>query len=147
LIADLPIITDQVLIDGYIEPGSSPNTLANGDNAVILIEIDGSSPGIIDVLNIEAIGCTIRGLVINRAANPNAGRGIFIGAGAVACAIEGCFIGTDPTGTIARPNNYGIELNFYPTNRIGGTTPAARNIISGNAKTGISIVGASNSII
>jgi len=145
-IANLPIITDQVLIDGYTEPGSQQNTLVNGDNAVILIEIDGSSPGIIDVLNIEALGCTVRGLVINRAANPNAGRGISVGGGAVACVIEGCFIGTDPTGTIAQPNNYGIELNFYPTNRIGGTTPAARNIIAGNTKVGINVVADSSTI-
>jgi hypothetical protein len=37
-----PTISDPVIIDGYTQPGASANTLANGDNAVLLIEIDGS---------------------------------------------------------------------------------------------------------
>ena len=37
----LPVITEAVTIDGYMQPGSSPNTLAVGDNAVVLIEISG----------------------------------------------------------------------------------------------------------
>src|SRR5215471_9569249 len=37
----LPPITDPVVIDGYTQPGASPNTLVVGDDAVILIEIDG----------------------------------------------------------------------------------------------------------
>ncbi len=41
----LPTITDPVVIDGYTQPGASPNTLANGDNAVLLIELDGSNAG------------------------------------------------------------------------------------------------------
>src|SRR5262245_12811684 len=41
----LPPITDPVLLDGYTQPGSSPNTLADGDDAVLLIELDGSNAG------------------------------------------------------------------------------------------------------
>jgi hypothetical protein len=37
----LPSVYDDVTIDGYTQPGASPNTLAVGDNAVILIQIDG----------------------------------------------------------------------------------------------------------
>src|SRR3989449_4736700 len=35
----LPFITTPVIVDGYTQPGSISNTLANGDNAVLLIEI------------------------------------------------------------------------------------------------------------
>ena len=49
--------------------------------------------------------------------------------------IEGNFIGTDPTGTLARPNSGGIRV-FSSDNRIGGLTPAARNVISGNTGPG-----------
>ncbi|SRR6266496_5297828 len=42
LFSALPQITDPVLINGYTQPGSSSNTLSTGDNAVILIEIDGA---------------------------------------------------------------------------------------------------------
>src|SRR3954471_15548394 len=38
----LPPITRPVIIDGYTQAGSSSNTLANGDNAVLLIEISGA---------------------------------------------------------------------------------------------------------
>jgi len=38
----LPPINGTMIIDGYTQPGASPNTLANGDNAKLLIQIDGS---------------------------------------------------------------------------------------------------------
>src|SRR5579871_3086493 len=60
----LPAITDAVLIDGYSEPGASPNTLTAGDNARILIRLDGSVAGIADGLDITGGGSTVRGLAI-----------------------------------------------------------------------------------
>src|SRR5262249_31340961 len=38
----LPAITAAVTIDGYTQPGSSPNTLATGDDAVLDIQLSGS---------------------------------------------------------------------------------------------------------
>ena len=38
----LPTLTHATVIDGYTQPGASANTLTVGDNAVILIQIDGS---------------------------------------------------------------------------------------------------------
>ncbi len=57
--------------------------------------------------------------------------------------IAGNFIGTDITGTAALGNaGSGIQIFAFtpPTgvNTVGGTTAAARNIISGNAASGIS---------
>ncbi len=46
-ISNLPEVTDQVVIDGYTQPGSSPNTLAAGDNAVLLIELNGTLGGLV----------------------------------------------------------------------------------------------------
>ena len=40
----LPGVTDDVTIDGYTQPGAQQNTLAVGDNAIILIQIDGGGP-------------------------------------------------------------------------------------------------------
>ena len=37
----LPPITDPVTMDGYTQPGSSRNTLLNGGNAVLQIELNG----------------------------------------------------------------------------------------------------------
>src|SRR5436190_11868041 len=39
----LPTVVESVIIDGYSQPGAKPNSLAVGDNAVILIQIDGGS--------------------------------------------------------------------------------------------------------
>jgi CSLREA domain-containing protein len=43
--SELPLITDPVTIDGYSQPGSSPNTLDKGTNAVLKIQLDGSFAG------------------------------------------------------------------------------------------------------
>src|SRR5437763_17209557 len=65
--SSLPDISDAVVIDGYTQPGASENTLANGDNAVLLIELDGTNAGATaDGLHIITSNCVIRGLVINR---------------------------------------------------------------------------------
>src|SRR5438105_5790153 len=65
----LPTITDPVEIDGYTQAGASPNTLLDGDNAVLLIELNGSNIGgftLTPGLQINASNCEVRGLVINR---------------------------------------------------------------------------------
>jgi parallel beta-helix repeat protein len=54
--------------------------------------------------------------------------------------IEGNYIGTDVTGTIAQGNSDGIRIEDAPNNLIGGNSPAARNIISGNERTGMEIL-------
>ena len=62
----LPPITDPVVIDGYTQPGSSPNTVLDGDSATLLIVLDGSVDGFADGLQLYAGNSTVRGLVINR---------------------------------------------------------------------------------
>ena len=46
--------------------------------------------------------------------------------------IQGNYIGVDATGTLPRPNNTGILLFDSSNNLIGGTSAAARNVVSGN---------------
>jgi hypothetical protein len=63
--------------------------------------------------------------------------------------IQGNYIGTDNFGTKPLGNlNLGV-ISFTPNITIGGTTPAARNIISSNASTGIIITSprASNNLV
>src|SRR5262249_20548793 len=45
---------------------------------------------------------------------------------------QGDFIGTDVTGSVAQFNYQGIMVSGATDNTIGGTTPAARNVVSGN---------------
>ena len=59
--------------------------------------------------------------------------------------IEGNDIGTDITGTQALGNvTNGVEILGATNCTIGGTTAAARNVISGNGQTGIHIVSVVN---
>ncbi len=137
----LPFITDGVIIDGYTQPLATTNTLLVGGNATLLIELDGSLVGGTgDGLHIAAggDGTTIRGLVINRFG----GDGIEINT-AGGASIEGNFIGTNVAGVADRGNGLdGIRVDNSANNLIGGSNPAARNIISGNNIHGVRIVGA-----
>lgn len=55
--------------------------------------------------------------------------------------IEGNFIGTDALGTAVLSNGgRGVQLNETTDSVIGGTTPGARNVISGNANSGVRIL-------
>lgn len=132
----LPALTEAVTIDGYTQPGANPNTLGNGNDAVLLIELDGTVAGG-NGLNIAESDCVVRGLVINRFIGP----GISVNGGAIVnTVIQGNFIGTDPTGLIAMPNGSGIFAGA-PDMLIGGTAHAARNVISGNSGFGIGTGG------
>ncbi len=71
----------------------------------------------------------------------NTGVGLFILGDT--CTITNNIIGLDATGTFAIPNSDdGIMVNPISTgNRIGGTSPGERNIISGNGDEGIELAG------
>jgi parallel beta-helix repeat protein len=131
----LPTITAPMIINGYSQPGASANTSASGDNAVLLIELNGSAVNN-SALTITGSGSTVQGLAINRAT----GFGIVLqGSGANGNTIQGNFLGTDPTGKIARPNTFNGLRVEGSNNTIGGSTPAASNLISGNGNFGIVI--------
>ena len=133
----LPIIIDPVIINGYTQPGSSPNTLATGEDAVLLVELDGSLLGANGVgIEIFANATTIQGLVINRFTFV----GLYFdatGGGTLGGhTIRGNFIGTDPSGTVAAGNEtWGIFLRS-PDSLIGGPNPADRNVIAANGING-----------
>lgn len=130
---DVPAGSLTATIDGYTQPGASPNTqdTTQGLDTVLLIEIDGTAlpANTVNCLDIGAADTTIRGLVINRCG----GAGIRLQSTADGVVIEGNFLGTDPTGMASYsgvPND--LIGGVAPDNvRIGGPTPAARNLLSG----------------
>ncbi|MET0622696.1 MAG: CSLREA domain-containing protein [Pyrinomonadaceae bacterium] len=66
----------------------------------------------------------------------NGADGIFLGS--PGHTIQGNLIGTDVSGTLALPNlSDGIETSRADRTLIGGTTPEARNVISGNRENGL----------
>ena len=99
----LPLITDPVIIDGTSQPGYSGTPLIqiSGTN----VEQNDVSGGPINEIGmfVETNDSTIRALNVNSfSSGSNIGTGIVMeGSDNV---LVGCFIGTDPTGTIAEPN-------------------------------------------
>src|SRR5882724_4279089 len=90
-LSQLPSISlfGPTIIDGTTQPGYAGTPL---------VEINGATAGSVSGLIIRGTGNTVRGLVINRFA----GTGIFLDSSGNT--IEGNYIGTDPTGTIALGN-------------------------------------------
>jgi CSLREA domain-containing protein len=127
-ISPLPEITDPATLDATTQPGYSGSPL---------IEIAGTAAGGHGLV-IRAGQSIIRGFVINRFALPFRAILIVDGGGN---RIEGNFLGTNASGTAATGNAFGIEVLNSDDNVIGGTTAAARNVVSGNVEDAIRIVG------
>ncbi len=130
-ISALPAITGPVTIDGFTQAGSSANTNPTGQglNTVLRIEINGTNAGATPCLSVQADNVTIRGLAINRCAGPDIETPPPSHQNLV---VEGCFLGSSADGTQAlSPYQNGVNLVSAQNARIGGTTPAARNLISG----------------
>ena len=123
----LPPITEAVTIDGYTQPGSSPNTNAVGLglDTVLRIEIDGTTAAG-NGLEARATGVTFRGLAVNRFSQDQVGGNLpFPHSNLV---VEGCFLGASPDGLQGYSGGNGVS-SFDLGARIGGLTPAQRNLI------------------
>lgn len=85
--------------------------------------------------------------VVSGSGNRYPGQGaVIIGTGATNTVVQGNFIGTDVTGAVALGNlDSGVHLLGAINSTIGGTTVAARNVISGNSMHGIVLENAVNS--
>jgi hypothetical protein len=137
----LPTITDPVTIDGTSEPGFA---------GMPIIELSGANAGAgANGLVITQGSSTIKGLVINgfqADAQGNNGVALWL-SGRGNSVVTGNYIGTDPTGTVARPNTglAAIIVSNSFDNRIGSNGDgvgdiAERNVISGNSHFGIQLV-------
>lgn len=123
------------VIDGTTQPGYAGTPL---------IEISGSNAGGVSGIVVNAGSTTIKGLAVNSFAydgiilNNNGGN-----------TVVGNHVGVDPSGTVAKPNGTSGIGVATPNNRIGGSAPADRNLVSGNRGSGIAIsgTGAKNNVV
>jgi trimeric autotransporter adhesin len=130
----LPQIIDPVIIDGYTQPGASPNTLAVGDDAVLKIEINGSNLPGTNLFNLDGENSTVRGLAITQfpgSAFVLGNFGSLVGSGNHTT-IAGNFIGTDAGGLTvqAQGDSRAIGIISGSNNVFGGPAPADRNVIT-----------------
>jgi hypothetical protein len=129
-------ITKPVYVNGYSQPGAVRNS-------ALLIEISGALAGFGTTgLNVSAGDSVIEGLVINGFIG-NSGISLN-GTGATRNRVSGNRLGTDPTGTLSRPNAYAILINGASANIIGtdgdGSNDLSEgNLLSGNASGGVAI--------
>jgi hypothetical protein len=135
LSSPLPAISDPLTIDGTTQPGFAGTPI---------LEIRPDDQVIGDGLTITAGNSVVRGLVLNKFR----GHAITIqtGGGNV---VEGNHIGTEVSGDVAASNlQNGVFILTSTNNRIGGLTPAARNVISGNFGNGVHMaLGASGNLV
>ncbi len=121
-------------IDGYTEPGSSPNTSALTFNATILIEIE--APNGQNGFTIESPENEIRGLAIYdgnhqiELINENADGNVIVGN----------IIGSTVDFDFEQSSGIGVAMNLGPDqNTVGTPALEDRNVISGNGGQGIRI--------
>lgn len=145
--SDLPRITVPVDINGYSQTGASINNLAIGNNANILIIINGSN---YTIGNLNAgtgngltfgegsTGSSVRGLCINEWLNCGILIDGFSGP-ANDIVITGNFIGTNVAGTAVAANRVGIGISGDSTGEgpvsgtiIGSDAEGNRNLIAGS---------------
>lgn len=129
-------------IDGYTQCNASPNTQWINGNADIKVQIRGNNVEFNYGLHILSPNNVIKGVAVY-----NWHRQIqILGSSGHDNTIEGNFIGTDADNSFTQ-NAPGIEgdglrLEIGASNNlIGGTTPAKRNIISGNDQDGLGLQG------
>ena len=132
----LPIVTCQTLIDGYTQPGATPNSIPNnaaGSNAAIKIVLDGTAALAANSgIELSAAFSAVRGLsVVGFTAVPG-----IIASGANV-SVGGNFVGLLPDGT-PKPNVAGIAVTGSIAT-VGGASAAARNIVSCNTGPGVHV--------
>jgi len=146
-------------IDGYSQPGALKNTNAapGSLNTKLMVTVDGSAiaNNTLSVFAIETNDTTILGLNVHSGPLYE----ISIGRATLGCAhnrVQGCFLGTDINGTIARPSGWlnwnppmvvGVYLaqratdNYVGSDGDGLDEAAERNLISGEARGDMYLAG------
>jgi hypothetical protein len=136
---------DGIVIEGNYIGTNATGTAALGNGIGVGVSADGTYANEPAPTNVT-IGGTAPGagnlISGNGRVGPNGSVGIGVG-GVTGLTIQGNLIGTDAGGTQAIPNEPdGVDIfGDVADTVIGGTAPAARNVISGNAEAGIRVFG------
>ena len=143
----LPTVNDATgptTIDGYTQPGSSPNTDPRASNARIGVQLTpaGTYTAGVYGLTVTSPGNAVRGLSFHKLRQP-----VWLyGGGATNNTVAGNFVGTNASATFAAASFVdeasGVTLDVGANhNIIGGASLADRNVLSGNARHGVAFYG------
>ena len=117
-----------IAVQGNVIGLNAPGTAALGNSGDGITIADSSS---------TTIGGTGSGA--GNVISGNAGAGIDLTGTTTNTTVQGNLIGTDISGRVALGNLLGVFLDDAVGNLIGGSTPAARNVISGNQNVGVQV--------
>jgi len=143
------------LVDRRLPALDTGNDTVDGSSAGVIVEGEGSHSffcfclwsdnNVIKGLVIHSCGV---GVSVNGQNNTIGGGNVIYGNGrgvgihdygSSGNVVAGNYIGTDATGNTRMPNNIGVSIEYGSENIIGGSTEAERNVISGNAHSGVRI--------
>jgi len=120
--------TSSVYIDGYSQPGSRPNDIAHGTDAIPGVEIRGASASSDWIFYVPQKGNTFRGLLLD-----NALRGVFLDSvNATGNVIVGNFMGFNRDGSLPGRGADGVYFNNGAHDNVLGTTDVADRNVIGN---------------
>ena len=131
------------VLGNYIGTDAAGNAAVPNFQGVLILGaprnlIGGTAPGAGNVIS----GNTSAGIQILNDATVFDGQPVSSPPGeATGNVVQGNLIGTNAAGTAALGNFQGVFINDASGNRIGGTSPEANNVISGNLSAGIQILG------
>jgi hypothetical protein len=135
--SDLPVVTEDVTIDGYSQAGSSPATPNTPAVPRIAIDATNAARG----LDIGGDRVEVRGLAVHSAQSV----GIFVEGREIV--VAGNHIGTNAAGTALRPNgDFGVEI-YGGDNVIGGPAAEDRNVIAGSGAINVRVKGGTGHVI
>lgn len=128
---ELPALASPAIVDATTQPGYVAGT--PGVPLIHIVPATGlDARGF--VMGYLAPDSTLRGVAITGFRTKNSNRGLTVDS--ERSVVEANYIGITPAG-VADGNGSGVELEYTKTGMVGGTTPAKRNIISGNKSLGL----------
>jgi len=129
------VLLSTPLATGNVVEGNLIGTNASGTAA----HANGDGVAIRQGARTNTIGGTASGA--RNVISGNAGAGVLVtGVGTSKNVVAGDYIGTTVSGSAALGNHFGVQLAAGASgNRVGGTSPSARNVVSGNAADGVRI--------
>ncbi len=139
------------VIDGTLTIAASGIVIGHGSHNTIMGNFVGTNASGTAAGSGNYIGIGIDGGEYNQIGGPAAGEKNIISNNRIGIDIHsvttewnvvaGNYVGTDITSNQSIPNYSGVIIEYGRNNVIGGTTPAERNVISGNNGEGVVLAG------